>query len=265
MSARQLWTLTLSLALAGTAQADTAYLKPSTFSPEVDQTVTLEASFSDFCCEPEHPVRTSSFAVITPDGQQSVPERTETFATMTVLEQTIRKEGTTRITTGERLGRKGEYVLLGDKYHLVNSPDAEPVAIPAGTPILSSQTATLSDTYLTAGSVTWQAVRVPIGRLRIEPYVHPNDVRTGSVFNGRVTLDGAPVADQSVVMTDETQRLRGAAGQESRTNEAGEFRIAFSDPGTAVLMTRLQAPAPSGAETDIRSYTTSLTVNVSAD
>jgi hypothetical protein len=265
MNARMLCALTLSLAIAGDALADTAYLKPSTFSPEVNQQVTLEAAFSDYCCAPEHPVRTTTFAVISPDGQQSLPERIETFATLTVLEQTIRQEGTTRVTTGERLGRKGEYVLLGGKYHLVNSPDAEPVAIPQGTPILSSQTATLSDTYLTAGSVTWQAVRVPIGRLRIEPYVHPNDVRTGSVFNGRVTLDGAPVANQSVVMTDETQRLRGAAGQESRTNEAGEFRILFSDPGTAVLMTRLQAPAPSGAETDIRSYTTSLTVNVSTD
>jgi hypothetical protein len=265
MSARQLWMLTLSLAIAGTALADTAYLKPSNFSPEINQTVTIEAAFSDFCCEPEHPVRTPSFAVITPDGQQSVPERTETFATMTVLEQTIRKEGTTRITTGERLGRKGEYVLLDGRYHLVNSPDAEPVAIPAGTPILSSQTATLSDTYLTAGSATWKAVRVPVGRLRIEPFVHPNKIKTGSVFSGRVTLDGAPVTDQKVVMTDETQRLRGVPGQESRTNQAGEFSIVFSDPGTALIMTRLQAPAPDGAETDIRSYTTSLTINVSAD
>jgi hypothetical protein len=265
MSARQLWTLTLSLAIAGTALADTAYLKPSTFSPEVDQTVTLEASFSDSCCEPEHPVRTPSFAVITPDGQQSVPERTATFATMTILEQTIRQDGTTRFTTGERLGRKGEYVLLSGKYHLVNSPDAEPIVIPAGTPLLSSQTATLSDTYLTAGSATWVAVRLPIGRLRIEPFVHPNEVRTGSVFTGRVTLDGAPVADQPVVMTDETQRVRGAPGQQSKTNKAGEFSIVFSDPGTALIMARLQAPAPAGAETDIRSYTTSLTINVSAD
>ncbi len=265
MSPRPLCTLALSLALAGTALADTAYLKPSTFSPEVNQTVTIEAAFSDFCCEPAHPVRTPSFAVIMPDGQLSIPERTEAFATMTVLEQTIRKEGTTRISTGERLGRKGEYALLDGRYHLVNSPDAEPVAIPAGTPILSSQTATLSDTYLTVGSATWEAVRVPVGRLRIEPFVHPNEIKTGSTFTGRVTLDGAPVTDQPVVMTDETQRLRGVPGRESRTNQAGEFRIVFSDPGTALIMTRLQAPAPAGAETDIRSYTTSLTIDVSAE
>ena len=265
MSPRQLSTLTLSLAIAGTALADTAYLKPSTFLPEVAQTVTLEAAFSDFCGEPEHPVRTPTFAVVTPDGLQSPPDRVETFATMTVLEQTIREEGTLRVTTGERLGRMGEYVLLDGRYHLVNSPDAEPVAIPAGTPVLTSQTATLSDTYLTAGPVTWEAVRVPIGRLRIEPFVHPNEVRTGSVFTGRVTLDGAPVADQPVVMTDEAQRLRGVAGQESRTNNAGEFSIVFSAAGTALIMTRLQAPAPPDAETDIRSYTTSVTIHVGDD
>lgn len=249
----------------GSAVADTAYVKPSTFSPETDQTVTVEVSFSDLCCEPTYAVRTDTFAMIDPDGEAASPDRVEVFSNTTILEHTFTAEGTTRITTGERLGRKGEYVELDGKYHLINSPDAEPIEIPDGTPILSSQTATVTDAYVTVGSADWGAIRTQVGRLAIEPLLHPDSVRIGEHFTGRVTLDGAPVADQTVLLTNEAQRLRNTEGVPFLTESDGRFDITFSEPGIHLIMVRLQAPAPQGAETDIRSYTTALTLNVPAD
>ncbi|MCR9077708.1 MAG: DUF4198 domain-containing protein [Hyphomonadaceae bacterium] len=251
--------------MMGTAAADTAYVKPSTYSPDQGETITVEVAFNDYCCEPRYAVRTDTYEVIAPDGTSSAPERVESFAKMTVLEHTITAPGTTRISTGERLGRKGEYVLLDGIYHLVNSPDADPITVPERTPILSSQTATVTDAYVTVGTPDWGAIRTSVGRLAIEPALHPNSARVGGLFIGRVMMDGAPVTDKSVLVTNEVQRLNQAGGTLSKTDEDGIFTIVFTEPGTHVIMVRLQAPAPAGAETDIRSYTTALTLQVAPD
>ncbi|MEO0551247.1 MAG: DUF4198 domain-containing protein [Pseudomonadota bacterium] len=250
------------LIFASTALADTAYVKPSTFSPSTDQTVTVEVAFNDYCCEPRYAVRTDTFAIIGPDGTVLTPDRVETFSTTTLLEHTFKQPGTSRITTGERLGRKGEYVFLEGEYFLVNSRDAEPIEIPEGTEILSSQTATVTDAYITVGAQDWGAIRTEVGRLAIQPALHPNTVRTGIPFIGRVTLDGEPVAGEDVIVTTEGERLRGVGGTSTKTDNEGVFSITFDEPGVALIMVRLQAPAPEDAETDIRSYTTALTLNV---
>ncbi|MEO0465501.1 MAG: DUF4198 domain-containing protein [Pseudomonadota bacterium] len=255
----------VALSMCGAAAADTAYVKPSDFSPDVGQTISVEVAFNDFCCEPRYAVRTDTFAVLGPDGNAVDLDRIETFSTLTVLEHTHIQTGTFRITTGERLGRKGEYVLLDGTYHLVNSPDAEPIEIPEGTPILSSQTATVTDAYVTVGSPDWGAIRTPVGRLAIEPALHPSRASAGLPFIGRVTFDGEPVPGQDVILTTENQRLKGEFGWMTQTDDEGLFTITLNDPGVSLLMVRMQAPAPEGAETDIRSYTTALTLDVSAD
>lgn len=247
---------------ASLAAADTAYVKPSTFSPKQDQKVTVEVAFNDYCCEPRYAVRTDTYEIINPDGTRSTPDRIEHFSTTSLLEATIISTGTTRITTGERLGRKGEYVQIDGTYHLVNSPDAEPIEIPEGTPILTSQTATVTDAYVTAGLQDWGAIRTRVGRLAMSPALHPSSAEVGGLFIGRVTMDGAPVAGESVLITNEFQRLHDRGGDTVRTDSNGMFSITFTDPGVHLLMVRLQAPAPAGAETDIRSYTTAVTLNV---
>lgn len=262
---RALSGVVFALVLTSAAFADTAYIKPSSFAPKPDQTITVEVSFSDDCCEPRYAVRTDTYTVINPDGSKVEPERIETFATTTMLEHTVSQPGTTRISTGERLGRKGEYVLLEGQYHLVHSPDADPIHIPDGTPIFSSQTATVTDAYVTVGAPDWTAMRVPIGRLAILPVGHPNMARTGAPFTARVTFDGVSVSGATVVHTNEMQRLRGDTAVIYDTNADGLFTIVFEQPGLALLRVRLQAPSPEGSETDIRSYTTALAIDVGID
>lgn len=257
--------LVATLAITGVATADTAYVKPSTFTPKLDQTITAEVSFSDACCEPRYPVRTETHVIINPNGTRASPDRVETFASMTILEHTFTQQGTSRISTGERLGRKGEYVFLEGEYHLINSPDAAPIHVPEGTPILTSQTLTVSDAYVTIGVPSWHSVGAPMGRLAITPSQHPNLVKTGTPFMARVTFDGEPVAGQTAIVTTEAQRLSGQGEGVIQTGRDGVFTATFDKPGVTLLMVRLQAPAPEGAETDIRSYTTALTIEVGID
>ena len=255
---------TAVMGVSSIAAADTAYIEPSTFSPSLNQTITVETSFNDDCCVPKYPVRSQSFAVIHPDGTMAEPDRIELFSNSTIIEQTVDQTGTTRITTGERLGRKGgEYVLLDGEYFLVNSDDAAPIDVPAGTPILTSQTATVSDTYVTIGAPTWDSVRVPIGRLSLVPAQHPSSVYAGETFTVTVLLDGAPLIGQDLLLTRSGQNNRpGDDGVVLVSDEAGRVSVPIDHIGTHLIMTRMQAPAPNGAETDIRSYTTSLTFDV---
>ncbi len=89
-----------ALALVEAATADTAYIEPSTFAPQLEQTITVEAAFNDDCCVPKYAVRSDAYAVILPDGTVSAPDRIEMFANSTVLEHTLTQPGTTRFTTG---------------------------------------------------------------------------------------------------------------------------------------------------------------------
>ncbi len=253
-----------ALAMAGAAMADTAYIEPSEFAPQLDQTITVEVSFNDDCCVPKYPVRSDAFAVIQPDGTMAPPDRIELFANSTMLEHTVSNPGTTRFSTGERLGRKGgEYVLLDGAYHMVNSDEAEPIHVPDGTPILSSQTATVSDAYVTIGEPTWQSVETAIGRLAITPLTHPSSLEKGGSLSVLLSFDDEPLANQALVLTrsGQAERLMDE-GTTFTSDTAGRVHIPLEHLGTHLIMTRMQAPAPEGADTDIRSYTTALTFNV---
>ena len=253
-----------ALALAGAAIADTAYFEPATFTPERDQMITLEASFNDDCCVPKYAVRSDAYVVIAPDGAASPPDRIEVFADRVILEQAITQDGTTRFSTGERLGRKGgQYVWLDGAYHNLNPDEAPPIDVPEGTPILSSQTATVSDTYVTIGTPSWSSVNMPVGRLTITPQQHPSTLRKGDMFEIALAFDGAPIKTQTVLLTRSGQKDRpGDEGERFKSDVSGRVMLPLNEAGTHLVMVRMQAPAPIGAETDIRSYTTSLTFNV---
>ena len=51
-------------------------------------------------------------------------------------------------------------------------------------------------------------------------------------------------------------------GIEQMTDDNGEVSLMLEEPGIYMIMTRHRAAAPSGADTDERGYTTSLTFEV---
>lgn len=113
------------------------------------------------------------------------------------------------------------------------------------------------------GEPTWESVRQPIGRLIMTSDQHPSTLKKDDVLILKLQFDGEPIINQSVVLTHSGQKERvGDKGETYRSNHEGIVSISLPNTGTHLVMTRLQANAPEGAETDIRSYTTALTFNV---
>jgi uncharacterized GH25 family protein len=245
---------------ASAAWAHTSYLMPSTFSTADREVVTIEASFGEVLFfRPEVAVDSADFHVLRPDGRRDVFDRTETFRQLTLLESDLSEPGTYRFTTGERLGRVATQVQVEGQWR----PLAPGATAPAGAPTQRSQTATVAEVYVTKGATTRAAVDAPGGRLAFQPVTHPNAVYAEDGFVFDLRFDGAPLADQVIEVDREGGALEEPRFHQTiRTDAQGRATLRFDRPGVYLIMTRHRAPAPPGAETPIRSYTTSLTFEV---
>jgi uncharacterized GH25 family protein len=245
----------------GSAAAHVAYMEPSVFVTTQADIVTIETSFAeDFMFRPEIVVTSDDFHVVRPDGQRAPYARIENFTQLTLLEAGLDEPGTYRFTTGERLGRTSTYVLTDGEWR----PIAPGETAPAGAPVRQSQTATVSDVYVTKGAPTDASRNVTIGRLAIVPVTHPNAIYRdeGAVFE--IRFDGKPMAGQEL----EVDRQGGdyeepRYSQVVKTDASGRVTLNFDQAGVYLIHTRHRADAPPGSATPMRGYTTSLTFEVS--
>lgn len=251
--------LAAALLLPGKSHADTSYLRPNIFTAAKADMVTVQSSFTEDFPNPSVAVATDQWKVIRPDGREDRFDRVEAFKQVTILETDVAETGTYRLSTGERLGRLGQQVLVDGVW----KPWGPETEIPAGAQTRKSQTATVADVYITLGAPTKQAVDARIGRLELKPTTHPNDVYLDSGFQFRVLLDGKPVANQDVEIWRE-----GGASEEPQFRKVlksakdGAVDVKFDKAGVYLIWTRLSAEAPPGSPAPIRSYTTSLTIEV---
>ena len=99
--------------------------------------------------------------------------------------------------------------------------------------------------------------------LELKPVTHPNDVYLDTGFAFRVLLNGKPVANQQVEIWREGGAYEEPAYRTLLTAAAdGAVKATFDKPGVYLIWTRISGDAPAGAATPIRSYTTSLTLEV---
>lgn len=259
----------LSAAVAGLvfaqlASAHTSYILPNTFDATFVRMVTLESSFTDDFAKSEVGVSSQDWHIIAPDGARRDYDNTVELKQVTMLEASLADEGTYRFTTGERLGRKGKMIRSADGAYksAFQEGGGEPV-LAEGETFVSSQTATIADVYVSKGAPTYTAVNAPGGRLDIRPLVHPNMIFAEKGFSALVTFDGEPLAGQVLELVRSGSAYDdGATTFHVTTNAEGRLDLSFDKPGVYLLMTRHQAAAPVGSETEIRSYTTSLTFDV---
>jgi len=259
------WTIRLALAAAAalgahSALAHTSYLLPSAFSTAEADVVTIQASFGEkLFFRPEVAVTSETFHLYRPDGRRDQFDRIETFRQLTILESDLTEPGTYRFTTGERLGRIGVQVKTGDQWRPLE-PGKSP---PAGAETRKSQTATVADVYVTKGAPTRAVLDVPVGRLALKTETHPSAIYMDDGLVVTVTFDGAPLAGQALELDREGGGYEEPRFHQAlRTDAQGRVKLTFDRPGAYLLMTRHQAAAPAGAETAVRSYTTSLTFEV---
>lgn len=249
----------LIASLAPAALADTSFLMPNVFRISDKAVVTAQASFTEDFPRARVAVQSSAWMIVKPDGSKTTFRRIEAFEQLTILEAELGDQGTYRLSTGERLGRLGQQILVGDKWTPLE-PGATP---PAGAQTRASQTVTIADVYISRGKGTRTVVDTPASRLELRPITHPNEASIDAPFKLRVLLDGKPVTNQDVHI----QREGGAYktpryDRVVKTDAKGEVSLTLDRAGPYLLMTRMSADAPAGAQTPIRSYTTSLTIEV---
>ncbi|MEM6556536.1 MAG: DUF4198 domain-containing protein [Pseudomonadota bacterium] len=249
-----------TLVSGATAAAHTSYMLPSVFNTSEGRLVTVQCSFTEDFPTPEVAVKSEDYHVILPDGSRDAFDTRTDLRQLVVLENGLESDGTYRLTTGVRLGRKSTRALVDGEWVPVFGQNAE---VPAdATDVKTAQTETVADVYISKGAPTWDAIS-PMGRLAFVPKTHPNEIFSGEAFALSVTFDGAPLVGHNMsVYRSGGQYEEPQFGIEEMTDDDGEVSLTLDEPGVYMIMTRHRADAPEGAETDERGYTTSLTFEV---
>ncbi len=241
------------------ALADTSFIRPNLFTASTEDQVTAYASFTEVFSNPSVALKSDAWTVVGPDGAAGSVDRIEALEQVTVLEEALPGAGTFRLSTGERLGRSGPQALIDGEWR----PYAPGRELPPGTQTRQSQTATVADVYVTKGAPTRAPVDVRIGALQLKPETHPNDVYLDTGFRFNVLLNGKPVAGQDVTVWREGGAYdEPAFAQTLKSGADGSVHARFDRPGVYLIWTRLSGDSPPGAATPVRSYTTSLTLEV---
>lgn len=254
----------LGLVLPGAAAAHTSFLLPNYFSLTDSKVITLEGGFAEKFFSSDVALTSQDFHLYHPDGRRGDFKKIASFEQITVLESDIPESGTYLFTSGERLGRVSTIAKVDGKWVSVN-PDDPKAQVPANaTETAKLQTATVTDVYVSKGAPTRTVLALPPqGRLAITPITHPNAVFLDEGMELAVSYGGKPLADF------ETTLYRQGGGYDekpfaevNRTDANGRLKLKFSQPGVYLIMARHRGDAPPGAATPYRSYTTSLTFEV---
>ncbi|MGA0572637.1 DUF4198 domain-containing protein [Variovorax sp. VNK109] len=249
-------------ALALGAYAHTPYLLPTSFDIQPNETISVEASFTEKFFVPEVVFGETLFAITAPDGTQLPFGDIRQFKLRTIAEQKLpNAKGTYRLSTGPRLGaifrsweRDGKTVVARDPKQVM----------PADAKLISHyQSLSVSEAYVTAGAPTRDALK-PRGRgLEIVPVTHPSDLVTGEKFEFVVQHDGAPLPDQKVDIYRSAMDLSNQHSADSlKTDAQGKISYALAKPGIYLALIRHRATAPEGAAAPMYGYNYTLTFRV---
>jgi len=244
----------LLAASTGPAAAYTSFVLPNDFSPE--QEVTVQASYASSFFTPQIALG-SDFTLIYPDGARGTFNRIEVQPTATTLRTDMPRHGTYRITTGDQLGPVTTLVGVDGQWRQLAAGETPP----EGAETTTLQTVTLSESYISRGAPSRGAVDQTIGALALRPVTHPNQVLAANGFEVELRFNDQPFPNMPLVVyqagdpdTDlETYFV---------TNEQGRATVTFPSAGNYVVAVRHRAPAPADSGAAVRSYTTTLTLEV---
>lgn len=246
------------------AGAHTSYLLPNYFSVTDAKMITFEGGFAEKFFNSDVALTAQDFHLYRPDGTRANFDKITSFEQITVLESKIAEQGTYLFTSGERLGRISTIAKVKGEWVSVNPEDPNAKVPADATETAKLQTATVTDVYVTKGAPTKTVLNLPPqGRLAITPITHPNAIFLDEGFQLALSYGGKPLAGQEMTL----YRQGGGYDEKSfekiyKTDASGHLAIKFDQPGVYLIMTRYRGDSPQGAATPYRSYTSSLTFEV---
>lgn len=248
----------LLLTLAGTTatQAHMPYVLPTQFDLGKADHITVQSAFAEDAFLPEVAMRDAPFHLVGPDGTDLPTGPVTHLRDLSIFEAAIPADGTYRVTSGQRAGRKGKMFKVGDTWQM----RGERGDAPANARQVEVQSMTLADAYVTRGQPTGAALK-PVGKaLEIQAITHPNGIGAGSDASFLLLFDGKPLPGTDITL------FRSAGIHDGRKVVAqiksgtdGRFTMKPEDAGTYLILVRHRGAAPAGSETPYRSYTYTLT------
>jgi len=255
----------LAAIVASAAAAHTSYILPNVFSTSTGRMVTVQSAFAEDFFNPDVAVESEYFHVVRPDGTRDEFDSHTQFRQVVILEEALDEDGTYRLTTGPREGRRSRMRRVdGEWRSLEFDRETRTFIEPApGVETAEFQTLTVADAYVTKGAPTDAALAIWGEGLELRPVTHPSEIYLEDGFELELLFNGSSMAQREL-------HLYRADGhyetppfhQVFRTDAAGRAHLQFDRAGVYVVMLRHRAEAPADAATPYRSYTTSLTFEV---
>lgn len=248
--------LLLALIGASTAQAHMPYVLPTLFDLGKGDHVTVQSAFAEDAFLPEVAMRDAPFHLVGPDGKDLPTGPVTHLRDLSIFEAAIPADGTYRVTSGQRAGRKGKMFRAGNEWKM-RGEGGEP---PANAEQVDVQSMTLADAYVTRGQPSDAALR-PWGKaLEIQAITHPNGIVAGSDASFALLFDGKPLPDADITLFRSAGLYDGRkVVAQVKSGADGRFSLKPEDAGTYLILVRHRGAAPAGSETPYRSYTYTLT------
>ena len=240
---------------ASAAQAHMPYVLPTQFDLGKADHVTVQSAFAEEAFLPEVAMRDAPFHLVGPDGKELEGGPVTHLRDISIFEAAIPSDGTYRVTTGLRAGRKGKMFKAGNDWKM-RGEGSEP---PAGAEEVDVQSITLAEAYVTRGQPT-QAALKPSGKaLEIQVMSHPNAIVAGTDASFTLLFNGKPLrgADITLFRSAGVYDGRKVAAQ-VKSGPDGRFILKPQGAGTYLILVRHRGAAPAGSETPYRSYTYTL-------
>ena len=241
---------------APAAQAHMPYVLPTLFDIGKGDHVTVQSAFAEEAFLPEVAMRDAPFHMVGPDGKDIAPGPVTHLRDLSIFEAATVVDGTYRVTTGQRVGRKGKMFRQGNEWKM----RGEGSEAAAAAEQVDVQSMTLAEAYVTRGQPT-DAVLKPLGKaLEIQAVTHPNAIVAGSDASFALLFDGKPLANADITLFRSAGLYDGRkVAAQVKSGADGRFILKPEDAGTYLVLVRHRAAAPAGAETPYRSYTYTLT------
>lgn len=216
------------------AHAHRSWLLPSATVLSGEQPwVTVDAAVSNDLFYFEHqPLRLDGLQVIAPDGKKIAAQNASTGRYRSTFDVKLDQSGTYRIAVVSE-GLMASYKLGKETKRWRGQEKDFKKAIPEGaTDVNVSRNHRRVETFVTAGKPNTTALTLTNVGLEMVPVTHPNDLFQGEESTFKFVFDGKPVAGMTVEVVQDGIRYQDKLNEiEVKTNDKGEFKVTWDNPG----------------------------------